>query len=83
MARRKKVEEKNYDELIQASEDRIATLSSELKEEKATLKKLKKDKVTYDKMVEIQKKEVEIKELTSMIVESGKSIDEIKELLLK
>lgn len=83
MARRKKVEEKNYDELIQASEDRIATLSSELKAEKATLKKLKKDKVTYDKMVEIQKKEVEIKELTSMIVESGKSIDEIKELLLK
>lgn len=83
MARRKKVEEKNYDELIQASEERIAALSSELKEEKAALKKLKKDKVIYDKMVEEQKKEVEIKEITSMIVESGKSIDEIKELLLK
>ena len=79
MARRKKVEEKNYDELIQASEERIAALSSELKEEKAALKKLKKDKVIYDKMVEEQKKEVEIKEITSMIVESGKSIDEIKE----
>lgn len=83
MARRKKVEEKNYDGLIQASEERIATLSSELKEEKAVLKKLKKDKVIYDKMIEEQKKEIEIKEITSMIVESGKSLDEIKELLSK
>ncbi len=83
MARRKKVEEKNYDELIQASEERIVALSSELKEEKAALKKLKKDKVIYDKMVEEQKKEIEIKEITSMIVESGKSLDEIRELLSK
>lgn len=83
MARRKKVEEKNYDELIQASEERIAALSSELKEEKAALKKLKKDKVIYDKMVEEQIKEIEIKEITSMIVESGKSLDEIRELLSK
>ncbi len=81
MARRKKVEEKNYDELIQASEDRIATLSSELKAEKAVLKQLKKDKVIFDKMIEEQKKENEIKEITSMIVESGKSLDEIRELL--
>ncbi len=83
MARRKKVEEKNYDELIQASEDKIATLSSELKEEKTILKQLKKDKVVYDKMMEDKKKEDEIKEITSMIVESGKSIDEIRELLSK
>ena len=83
MAIIKKVEEKNYDELIQASEERIAALSSELKEEKAALKKLKKDKVIYDKMVEEQKKEIEIKEITSMIVESGKSLDEIRELLSK
>lgn len=83
MARRKKVEEKNYDELIQTSEDRIATLSSELKEEKAALKQLKKDKIVYDKMIEEKKKENEIKEITSMIVESGKTLDEIRELLTK
>ena len=52
MARRK-VEEKNYPELIQASEERIADLSSELKQEKANLKQLKKDQVRYEAMVEI------------------------------
>ena len=83
MARRKKIEEKNYNELIQASEERIAALSTELKEEKASLKQLKKDKIAYDKMMEDQKKENEIKEITAMIVESGKSVDEIKYILLK
>ncbi len=81
MARRKKVEEKNYDELIKTSEERIAALSTELKEEKVLLKRLKKDKIAYDEMMEKQKKENEIKELTAMIVESGKSLDEIKQLL--
>lgn len=83
MARRKKVEEKNYDELIKASEERIVALSSELKEEKASLKQLKKDKIVYDKMMEEKKKENEIKEITAMIIESGKSLDEIKQLLTK
>lgn len=81
MARRKKVEEKNYDELIKTSEERIAALSTELKEEKVLLKRLKKDKIAYDEMMEKQKKENEIKELTAMIVESGKSLEEIKQLL--
>ena len=81
MARRKKVEEKNYDELIKTSEERIAALSTELNEEKVLLKRLKKDKIAYDEMMEKQKKENEIKELTAMIVESGKSLDEIKKLL--
>ena len=47
MARRKKVEAKNYDELIQGSEERIAALTADLKSEKANLKQLKKDKVIF------------------------------------
>lgn len=81
--RRKKVEEKNYNELIKSSEEKITKLTQELKEEKDVLKKLKKDKAIYDKMIEDQKKENEIREITTMIVESGKSLDEIKELLTK
>ena len=57
MARRKKVEAKNYDELIQGSEERIAALTADLKSEKANLKQLKKDKVIYDKMLEDEMKE--------------------------
>ncbi len=81
MARRKKVEEKNYDELIQVSEERITTLTNDLKEEKANLKQLKKDKIRYDEMLEEKKKEEEIRKLSELIAESGKSIDDIKKLL--
>lgn len=82
MARRKAVvEEKNYDELIKASEERISTLASDLKEEKANLKNLKKDKIRYDKMMEEKKKADEIREVTELIIASGKTPDEIKKLL--
>ena len=81
MARRKKVEEKNYDELIQVSEERITTLTNDLKEEKANLKQLKKDKIRYDEMLEEKKKEDEIRKLSELIAESGKYIDDIKKLL--
>lgn len=81
MARRKKVEAKNYDELIQVSEERITTLTNDLKEEKANLKQLKKDKIRYDEMLEEKKKEEEIRKLSELIAESGKSIDDIKKLL--
>lgn len=83
MARKKKVEEKNYDELIKASEEHIATLMAELKEERVNLKRLKKDKVVYDQMIEDQKKENEIREISALIAESGKTLDEIKKLLIK
>lgn len=83
MARRRKPEEKNYDELIKASEERIATLNTELKEEKTNLKQLKKDKIRYDEMIEEQKKEEEIREISEIIAESGKSLEEIKKLLGK
>ena len=55
MARRK-VEEKNYPELIEAAEERITSLSAELKQEKANLKQLKKDQIRYEAMVEKQQK---------------------------
>ena len=81
MARRKKVEEKNYPELIQASEERIADLSSELKQEKANLKQLKKDQVRYEAMVEKQKKQEEVQKAAELLVASGKSMEEIEQFL--
>ena len=80
MARRK-VEEKNYPELIVAAEERIDALSSELKQEKANLKQLKKDKIRYDAMVEKQKKQDEIQKAAELLVSSGKSLEEIEEFL--
>ncbi len=61
MARRK-VEEKNYPELIELAEERIEALSAELKQEKANLKQLKKDQVRYDAMVEKGKSLEEIEQ---------------------
>lgn len=80
MARRK-VEEKNYPELIAASEERIETLSAELKQEKANLKQLKKDQIRYDAMVEKQQKQAEIQKAAELLVASGKSLEEIEEFL--
>lgn len=81
MARRKTVEEKNYDELIKASEDRIKTLTSDLKEEKVNLKNLKKEKVRYDEMIIKRKRDEEIQEATKLFIESGKTLEELKALL--
>ena len=69
MARRK-VEEKNYPELIEAAEERIASLSAELKQEKANLKQLKKDQIRYDAMVEKQQKQAEIQKAAELLVAS-------------
>ena len=80
MARRK-VEEKNYPELIEMAEERIESLSAELKQEKANLKQLKKDQVRYDALDEKQKKQAEVQEAAELLVASGKSLDEIKEFL--
>ncbi len=80
MARRK-VEEKNYPELIVAAEERIEALSAELKQEKANLKQLKKDKIRYDAMMEKQQKQAEIQKAAEMLVASGKSMEEIEEFL--
>ena len=80
MARRK-VEEKNYPELIELAEERIEALSAELKQEKANLKQLKKDQVRYEAMVEKQKKQAEVQKAAEMLVASGKSLEEIEQFL--
>ena len=80
MARRK-VEEKNYPELIEMAEEKIESLSAELKQEKANLKQLKKDQVRYEAMVEKQKKQAEVQNAAELLVASGKSLEEIQEFL--
>ncbi len=80
MARRKVVE-RNYPELIQETEEKIEALTAELKQEKANLKQLKKDKIRYDAMVEKQKKQDEIQKAAELLVSSGKSLEEIEEFL--
>lgn len=80
MARRK-VEEKNYDELISAAEENIEALKEELKQEKASLKQLQKDKIRYEAFVEKQRKEEEIQKTAELLVSSGKSLEEIEAFL--
>ena len=80
MARRKVVE-RNYPELINETEEKIEALSAELKQEKANLKQLKKDKVRYDAMVEKQRKQDEIQKAAELLMASGKSMEEIEEFL--
>lgn len=89
MARpKRRVEEKNYDELIKATNEEISSLEqtlletkTKLKEKKAEVKQLEKDKERYDEMIAEQKKQEEIKKAAEMIIASGKSLEEIEKLL--
>lgn len=81
--RKKQVPKKDYDALIKASEEKIEKLSSELKEERTTLKKLKKDKERFEAQLAEEEEQQKKEEIVRMIWESGKTLDEIKALLEK
>lgn len=79
--KRKVVEEKNYDALIQEVEANIAKLTEDLKAERANLKKIKKDKDAYDRQKEEQEKTERTQKVAEMIATSGKSLEEIEAFL--
>ena len=88
--RRRKVVAKNYDELIAKEKEVLVKLEADavdirtkIKEKRAEIKKLEKAKVAYDEQKAAEEKDKEMKEIASMIVESGKSLDEIKAMLEK
>lgn len=88
--RRRKVVAKNYDELIAKEKEMLTKLELEaveirtkIKEKRAEIKKLEKAKVAYDEQKAAEEKDKEMKEIASMIAESGKSLDEIKAMLEK
>lgn len=89
MARRRKVAN-NYDELIAREQkilekleaDKVAILGK-IKEKKAEIKKLEKAKATYDARIAEEERTKQMKEVATMIVNSGKTMDEIKEFLTK
>ena len=89
MARCRKVAN-NYDELIAKEKEVLVKLEADavdirtkIKEKRAEIKKLEKAKVAYDEQKAAEEKDKEMKEIASMIVESGKSLDEIKAMLEK
>lgn len=83
MARGRKriVAEKDYDALIKASEEKIEKLLADTKAERANLKQLKKDKEAWEVIREEREKQEKLEAITKLIAESGKSLDEIKEML--
>ena len=88
--RRRKVIAKDYDELIAKEKEALVKLEADavdirtkIKEKRAEIKKLEKAKVAYDEQKAAEEKDKEMKEIASMIVESGKSLDEIKAMLEK
>lgn len=74
---------KDYDKLIKDSEQKILKLTEELKNEKLIKKKLEKEKISYEKMIQKRKDDEEIKQIANLIKSSGRTLDEVKELLSK
>lgn len=86
--KRKKVLPKNYDALIYEKKKELEQLESDksaiavkMKELKADIKKLEKEKTRFEEQEAIRIKEEETKKIAEMIVESGKSLEDIKKLL--
>lgn len=71
----------NVDEKLVAVESEIVELAAALKAKKAELKKLKKAKLLADKAAEEKKAEEEKAAILEAIARSGKSMDEILDLL--
>ena len=88
--KRRKVVADNYDELIakerknleKLEADKIAILGK-IKSKKAEIKKLEKAKDTYDARIADEKRSQQMKEIAEMVMNSGKTIDEIKAFLTK
>lgn len=86
--KRKKVLPKNYDALIYEKKKELEQLESDksaiavkMKELKADIKKLEKEKNRFEEQEAIRIKEEETKKIAEMIVESGKSLEDVKKLL--
>ena len=71
----------NIDEKIAAAEAAIAEMTEVLKTKKAELKKLTKAKIEAEKVAAEKKAEEEKAKLMDAIAASGKTVDEIIQLL--
>ena len=76
-----KIVVKNVDEMIAAVEAEIAKLTADIKAKRAELKKLKKAKVEADKIAAEKKAEEDKAKILEAIEQSGKSLEEVMELL--
>lgn len=88
------VKDGNYDVVLAEARKDLERLESDykssvevfkkkIKDKKLEIKKLEQEKEKYDTMTAEKKKQEEMQVIVQMIEESGKSLDEIKELFLK
>ena len=71
----------SLDEQIKATEAEIESMTASLKDKKAELKKLNKAKEKAEKLAAEQKAEEDKNRILDAVAASGKSIDEILEML--
>lgn len=91
MARgKRKVAERDYEKLISSTKECIEKLETksveireELKSKKDELKKLEKDFESYKIQKAEEEKRQQTQELAKLLMESGLTLDEIKEKLVK
>ena len=85
-----KLLQKNYDELIakekavlEKLETSAADIRNKIKDKKAEIKKLEKDKIAYEEQKAEEEKARKMQEVAEMLVTSDKFLEEIKEFLSK
>ena len=87
---KRKVAERDYEKLISSTKECIEKLETksveireELKSKKDELKKLERDFENYKIQKAEEEKQQQTQELAKLLMESGLSLDEIKEKLVK
>lgn len=89
MARPRKIVEINYDETIAKAQEELESLlkkanviKTQIKNKKSEIKKLERDKASYEEWKEWREKELRTQEIAKLISESEYTLDEIKDLLV-
>lgn len=87
--KRRKVIAKDYDELIAKEKNALTKLEADasnirekIREKRTEIKKLEKAKDAYEAQKAEEEKAKEMQKVAKMIMDSNKSLDEIKEFLV-
>ena len=87
--KRRKVIAKDYDELISKEKNALTKLEADasnirekIREKRTEIKKLEKAKNAYEAQKAEEEKAKEMQKVAKMIMDSNKSLDEIKEFLI-
>lgn len=86
--RKRKIENMNFDEVLELKnnelkelEENLFSTKQKIKDIKTEIKKLEKDRIVFEEEQKMLEEEKKRQEIAQLIIDSGKSLDEIEKFL--